>query len=334
LPEECAPEGGRECSEFNFGPEGRTLAYYTGAEGCGRGLSLVDLVLNQTINTWASVQWYEFFQDGSLILSLSDCSGGPNTLYLYIPNKDTQAGLGQEGKIIWNPSRQAALIQVSSQTAFLSGLWGFNLDTSRVFLWMEKEPVIDDTPVWLEDGQHFLYQHRPVQFYSNSNTAVLEGPRQIILMDAWSRDQRLLAYDAHYDYHLCSTSGAPCELRYGDWLKVRRTPFKPTRIPMDEPDLPEALCALYGQECTEPAEEMALNWKTGEILPWEEAGVKEPAPAPAFPLPDLSSPPVYSDPAGAFALYTSPGGRTLWYVPASGEPVLWVTEGENFVYLP
>ncbi len=335
LPEECSPAGDNTCSEFSFGPEGRTLAYYTSIDNCGRDLSLVDLLLNQTINTWANVHWYRFLQDGSLILSLDDCSGTPRNLYLYIPNKNTQAGLGQEGTLRWDPFWQAALVQVQDQLPVFSGLWGFNLQTSRVFLWMEREQrVIDDSPIWLSDGRHFLYQHRSIQFYANSGTFVLEGPRQIVLMDAWSRDQRLLAYDGRYDYHLCETNGTPCEMRYGDWLKIRRTTFKALRVSTDEIDLPEVRCALYGLDCKQAPDEMALNWKTGEMLPWSEANVAEVEPDPASPLPDLAAQPVYSDPGGTFAFYTDSGGRTLWYVPAAGEPVLWVTEGENFVYLP
>lgn len=335
LPEECAPASGNACSEFSFGPEGRTLAYFTSVDNCGRNLSLVDLLLNQTINTWSHVHWYKFLLDGSLILSLDDCSGNPRNIYLYIPNKNTQAGLGQEGIMLWNPSQQAALVQVQDQLPVFSGLWGLNLQTSRVFLWMEREQrVIDDSPVWLADGRHFLYQHRPIQFYANSTTIVLGGPRQIILMDAGSRDQRLLAYDGRYDYHLCESTGVPCEMHYGDWLKIRRTAFKALRISLDETDLPEARCALYGLDCKQQVEEMALNWKTGEMLPWSEAGVTEVEPTPAFPLPDLAVQPVYSDPSGSYAFYTGPGGRTLWYVPAAGDPILWVTEGENFVYLP
>ena len=40
------------------------------------------------------------------------------------------------------------------------------------------------------------------------------------------------------------------------------------------------------------------------------------------------------DPGGAFALYTSADGHGLWYVPASGDPLLLVTDGDDFVYVP
>ena len=113
-----------------------------------------------------------------------------------------------------------------------------------------------------------------------------------------------------------------------------RIPFKAARVSLDESDLPEVRCALYGLNCQEPAEEMALNWKTGEMLPWDEAGLVEVEPPPSFPLPDLSAQPIYLDPGGVYAFYTDSGGRTLWYVPAEGDPILWVTEGKNFVYLP
>lgn len=332
-PTECAAGAG--CSAYSFGAGGRTLVYDSGPSGCGRDLALYDLVTNQPLQTWSGVQWHYLMDDGSLVVSLDDCLGGPQKIYMYYPNNEKQVGLGIAGDMLWNLSGQAVLITNRGAPGVQTGLWGINLQTSRVFLWAGESGVVNDSPVWLPDGQHFVYQHRTVQYDAVSGNAVLQGPRQIILMNAFTRAQSLLAYDGRHDYHLCETQGESCISRYGDWLKIHRTPFRSTGVQAGELDRqPAVRCALFGLDCQEPPEEMALNWKTGEMIPWDEAGVVDVALPPDFPPPDLAGQPVYSDPAGDFALYTGAGGRTLWFVPAQGEPVLWVAEGENFVYLP
>ncbi len=50
--------------------------------------------------------------------------------------------------------------------------------------------------------------------------------------------------------------------------------------------------------------------------------------------PDLESSPIYTHPDGLYAYYVGIDGKTLWMVPAEGEPILWVPEGENYFYLP
>jgi len=194
---------------------------------------------------------------------------------------------------------------------------------------------MQDTPVWLSDGRHFVYQHRDIAYDKTSGNAVLKSPRQIILMDAWTRAQQLLAYDYNYDFHLCETEGEPCTAPSGDWLKVRRTPFQSGGLKLGDPTYATiSRCALYGLDCTAPAEEFGVNWHTGEILPWAEVQVDSIESASPFAPPDLECLPVYLDPDGNYGLYTSTDGRTLWYVPAEGDPTLWVTDGEDFVYIP
>lgn len=95
-------------------------------------------------------------------------------------------------------------------------------------------------------------------------------------------------------------------------------------------------------DCAGPVERLALNWRTGELLPWEQAPIPGPAPTPSppeptprpSPGPDLAGEPLYTDPAGRYRLYTGPDRRGLWCVPAEGEPVLWVEQGNHFFYIP
>ena len=332
-PEACQDGGSAACGGFNFGLQGRTFAYFSGEESCGRTLTLVERATGAALNTWNNVAWYRFNQDGGLLLSLDDCSR--RYIYQYIPNTAVQSGMASDGVISWDPSRKAALVQVHGEAPVLSALWGFNLDTSSAILWHEQGKTMQDSPVWLDDGRHFVYQHRAIRYDKESQNAYLDGPRQIILMDAWTRAQHLLAFRGDFDFHLCPNEGEPCAQPYGDWLKVTRTPFQPGGLKLGDPSQAVITrCALFGMDCVKPAEEFALNWKTGEMLPWADANLPAPQPAPAFPPPDQSTESIYSDPGGAFALYTSADGHALWYVPSAGDPVLWVTDGENFVYVP
>jgi hypothetical protein len=50
--------------------------------------------------------------------------------------------------------------------------------------------------------------------------------------------------------------------------------------------------------------------------------------------PDLEAAPIYSHPDGLYAYFVGIDGKTLWMVPAEGEPILWVLQGENYFYLP
>lgn len=334
LPVECDPAVGGACSGYQFSPHGRSLLYFSGPDACGQALTLYDLDRQTVLQTWPRAQWAQFLDNGSIVLLQGECE--KPYLYLYLPNRDTQSGLSAPGTAYWNQTQQVVLFQTQAEPAMQTGLWGINLQTSKVFLWLDQERVLQDTPIWLPDGRHVVFQHRAYQYDPVSGDAILQYPRQIVLMDAWTRSQTLLAYDARHNYALCATPGKPCNAVSGDWLKVRRTPLQKARFSAQDYDtLPAARCALFGLDCMVSEEEvLAINWKTGETLPWDEADLPEPQPLSPCPQPDLEAQPVYKDPAGAFALYTGAGGRTLWFVPQQGEPVLWVADGEGFVYLP
>jgi hypothetical protein len=333
LPPEACQGSSSACSGFEFGLQGRTYAYFAGDSSCGKTMSLVERASGNVLNTWENVSWFHFNQDGGLVISISDCSS--SYVYQYIPNTSVQSGMAADGDISWDPSGRAALVQISAAAPVLSALWGFNLDTNRAILWHEQGKVMQDSPIWLADGHHFVYQHRTIRYDKTSGNAYLDGPRQIILMDAWTRAQHLLAFQGGYDFHLCPTEGKPCKQLYGDWLKITRTPFQPVGIKLgSQAEIAKARCPLYGLDCMKPAEEFALNWKTGEMLPWAEANVSSTGPSPEYPAADQASTPVYADPDGAFSLYTSADGHVLWYVPATGDPRVLVAEGENFVYVP
>lgn len=334
-PEDCGIE---TCGGFQFSSNGKMLAYFSGADACGRTLNLFDLGEQKAINTWESVHWAYFFMNGSLIFAKGDCES--QQVRLYYPNSGKEAGVGAVGKAHWNPAHTAVIYQVQGEPEVQAALWGFNLETSRVFLWPSEETVIEDTPIWLADGENFVFQHQPYRYDKATKDALLTGPRQVILMNANTRAQRLLGFDTHTSFHLCEENdlldgvGSPCEQTHGTWLRVLRLPYHTARFPAADRSAPEARCALYGLDCEDQPEVLALDWQTGKQVPWEEARVPEATATPSAHLPDLDTQPLYEDPDGAFAFYVGKSGKTLWYVPRDREPALWVNDGENFIYLP
>lgn len=339
MPEECAGGGNRNCSGFQFSPTGNMLAYFTGADSCGRTLTLYDLEAKKFASNWESAHWAYFFKNGSLVFALGDCDS--QQVHLYYPNSGKHAVVGEVGKASWNPTHTAVVYQVQGEPEVQAALWGFNLETSRVFLWPSTETVIEDTPIWLGDGEHFVFQHQPYRYDRATKDAILTGPRQVILMNATTRSQRLLGFDTRSNYHLCGAddlpdgqAGSPCAQPYGNWLRILRLPYQPLRFPAADSNTPSVRCGLYGLDCEDKPEVLALDWQTGKQYPWGEARVPEATATPGAHLPDLDGEPLYRDPAGEFALYTGKGGKTLWYVPSGQEPVLWVKDGENFIFLP
>jgi hypothetical protein len=331
LPAECDPTS--NCLEYQLSPTGHSLAYFTGEDVCTRTLTLWDLDGQKVINSWPNAHWMSFNQDGSLMLALGDCDAP--YAYFYSPTTGKQAGVEKLGQAFWNPQHTAVIYQVPGKNPLESGLWGFNTETSKVFLWLPKDSVIQDSPIWLPDGQHFVFQHRVIKYVKETNEVILSGPRQIILMNAATRAQSLLSFDAGYDYHLCQSAGEACEQPYEEWLRAYRTPFQPLKFAVDGWDSdPQARCALYGLDCTPAADVLAVNWKERKQFGWGEASVPEAAPLPEAQEPALEAEPIYQAEDGSFALYVGRDNRSLWYAPRDREATLWVKDARGFVYLP
>jgi hypothetical protein len=329
-PDDCADQN---CGGFQFSKDGRFLAYFIGpADSCGRDLKLMEIRTRKIFHTWTGAHAAYFLNDGSLVVLIGGCER--QVAYLYIPNTDHQEGIGEGSLPSWNPSRQAILWQTEAQPHKQPALWGLNLDTSRVFLWTTTDLAIEDSPAWTPDGRHFLFQHRTFSYDEKTGDVLLNGSRQIVLMDAWTRNQKLLTIGGEYNYHLCQSAGEPCDQWAGDWIQVRRTAFQVTRMRIEDRASEASRCALYGLDCAESGELYGLNWKTGELLPWADTGAADPVSLLDATPPDLKTNPVYEDPSGAFAFYTSTDGHHLWYIPQEGDPILWVKDGQGFVYIP
>lgn len=226
-------------------------------------------------------------------------------------------------------------------------LWGYNIATDNYFL---EEITFSDRPIWTTDGSHLLYQFRPMDESLGYNWNVYPRSRQIIKVNATTGQKTVLASDPNYDYDFCeikfnTNDNKGCEQWYGDWIQLRRFPFEPLTVPIrdsTEPyqpgDYEKEQCLIYGKECATYPDLFALNWRTGALLPWDEAPIGLPVPPTPTPSrtmkPDLNRPPVYSHPSGEYSFHGGKDNQSLWLVPQTGQPVLWVRDGENFIYVP
>lgn len=325
------------CSDFRLSADGRWAAFLQGEETCGRSLVLLDLVSGESqLLPGGYITWlFQFLPDGRLLLTRGHCEGA--LAYLRDVATGEEIGLGGWGQDYWSPDGTALAVRSMAYMGWESAVWGFDLQAARRFLAPASVPTLDDAPLWTPDGTHLLYQHRALTY----TTAFTFGPRQIVSVEVLQGRQRLLLGDPGYDYYLGMGPGdTPW---YGaDWLPVRRVRYHPQEYPsvegVDFSD-PAVRCLLYGESCPDPVEHLVLNWRSGEVLPAGQFALPTPLPPPMptatpVPWPDLGGEPLYSDPAGRYALYVGAAGQGLWCIPASGQPVQWLRVGHHFFHMP
>lgn len=328
------------CSEFRFSVDGKYLAFFFGPTICGRGLMVIDTLTNEIIfrSPAGTTLGFEFLANGKIIRHTSSCEIG--AVSLLDPLTGTETHLGTAGLSWWNHGRTALVVAVSPFQYITGAVWGYSVTSDQVFLPEPEIWPLDNHPLWAPDGRHLLYQHRKLTI-STEMVYSFTGPRELILVDSQAGTQQVVAGVEGYDYHLCASATNECDLWYGDWVQVRRYPFQPVSFHYTDDflDSEQVTCLLYGRDCTFQPELFALNWNTGELLPWDEAPLPSPTPY-ATPLPtlvpgpNLDLPPVYADPLGKYAFYLGNDSQSLWLVAPDGTTELWVREGERFLYLP
>lgn len=329
------------CSGFEFSPDGKYLALYFGPELCIRGIIVSDTETGEKIyrsRVGGGIEFMFLGQD-TVLISEGHCEGA--SLSVLDLSSKLVRNLGGEIAKFWNARRTAFAAYDAPYGGFDMGgtVWGYNVQADFVFLPQPENDQLDDHPLWTPDGSHLLYHHRPLTRSETSYT--FSEARQILIVDATTGEQQILAGDAQYDFDLCEGPYSTCDKWFGDWVQVRRFAFQPqtVEISFNMFNDPIVTCREYGTGCPDPAELFALNWRTGELIPWKQASLPTATPMPAptaipVPGPDMSRTPVYAEPSGVYAFYVGLDGHSLWMVPANGEPQLWVVEGENFIYIP
>jgi hypothetical protein len=331
------------CDKFQFSPNGTWAAYFWGEESCGRGIAVLNLLTDATlVITETGGHAFTFLSNEMMLIGSGHCED--STLATVNLTTGEQRALGDSGAIHWNASRTAFAVNAHPYEGLGSSVWGYNLALGEHFLLPAEGHTEELQPLWTPTDDHLLYQQRVISYTTAASDTLALGPQQILIVDANTGEHRTLLADAAYDYHLCSAYEV-CAWE-GDFIEVRRIPFHPTVFAW-EPDFSDATvnCALYGFRCSDPVERFALNWQTGELVPWDARPATEvptvtPTPTPALPpslsAPDLARPAFYTAPDGRYSLYLGQDEHSLWCIPTDdgGEPVLWVNNGTNFTYIP
>jgi hypothetical protein len=358
-PPECRPAGTGPnsgvwagCGEWQLSPDGQWLAFTWGDWGCAGkgGIAAVNLQTGERRwrgaeeIDWNEVNWFRLLPNDKMVLEYgARCIVGRAVLWDL--QTDQERDLGSTiGDIYWNA---AGTILAVNEVPFMyedwSALWVYNSLVDRMFFGQGQGVA---HPVWTPDESGLVYEDQPLTYtrYITPASAIAAypisgtlGPRRILFLDVERGEGRVLAEASKYDYFLCA-SAADCRWE-GDWLQVRRFPFHAREFPVNEYGglmlgTPDWGCYERGEGCPDSPELLALNWRTGESLPWGELYSDAPPTASLTPGPDLSREELYADPAGRYALYVGAGGAGLWCVPTAGEPAQWIEDGHHFVYIP
>jgi hypothetical protein len=245
--------------------------------------------------------------------------------------------LGDAGLAWWTSNRNALAVAYGVYSQFSAGVWVFDALTDKL---VKPPPAPEDLEredhaVWSRNGRYLIYQRREI---TDGDEVSFDGPRQVMRLDMQNGEITVLAGEEGYDFHLCAGNQDACTWYGGVWQQVRRIPFTPRALPFND-SLAQA-CYLDGLECEAETQLFALNVETGEMIPWDQAGLIEPqptaevSPTPVEDAPNFQVGPVYMHPSGFYAFYPGVDGRSLWMVPVEGAPVLWVQDGDNFIYIP
>jgi hypothetical protein len=344
LPERCAQrdELGPACFDVMFSPTGRyvTFVMFPAPEirGCWGDLQVMDTTTLQVVKSVPSAGLRSWITDTVALVVWGHCEG--SRVYALDLETGEMEGLGEGGAEYWSPDHTAFVTVAEPYPGPWRHIWAY--DVEKLSLIRSEQGAgnfLEDSPCWTPDGSRVLYTRQSL-IYTDYYTVTI-GPRQVMMLDRDSGDERMVLGDVDHDYFIgwWYLGRWTCTWQ-GDWLPVQVTSYRTVTTSIDPwgKDFAVLNCVLYGQHCPD-AEFLALNWRTGEMVPWEEAPLPTPTPAPTpTPTPtsgpDLAATPIYVDPGGAFALYPGPGGVGLWRVPAEGESVVLIEDGHYFVYVP
>jgi hypothetical protein len=352
LPEECyayktkpidALGDFNACRNFRFSPDGRYLSYTFDEQGCNRTLSILEVSTGKMIYQKVVNSLYpEFLSNGKAFIKFGHCEGGGTLLVDLKTGQEQDAG-DYAWEYEWNKPHTALLVQVAPYQGLIGrSFWGYNVSKDTLFSAPEISKSIDSPATWVPVGTHIIFEHREFVEEESRQTYLPKGPSQIMRMDLESGKTRVILTDPQYDYWLCDQNRS-CIFKNPDWVQVKRS-----RIPTDPGELARyqvaVLECLDHGECLLIRDTFALNWRTGELRPWDQVPAAAPTATPASqyklrgedyaPLPpEPGGKPIYINPSGDYAFYVGADGTSLWKVPKNGQPVLWVNFGENFIYL-
>ncbi len=332
------------CQNFKYSPDGRYLSFTYMENFCSRMLLILDTNSMQVVYSKSVNSLYpEFINNGKMFTTTGHCEGGATIMV------DLKTGMEQDAgdyawEYDWNQAHTAFMVPVTPYQGFISSsFWAYQAQADQLINPPKVNYGVQSPSTWVPAGTHILYEQREFTV-DNTLNPLPKGNSQILRLDmATGKTQEILS-DPGYDYWLCGNPFQTCTFRHPDWVLVARSPV-PTDPDKLETYKDAVVACLDIRQCFKDMDLFALNWRTGELLPWDKAPAAAPSPTPTVqfkprindgaPLPPVgNSRRVFVDPSGAFALYVGADGSSLWRVTKDGQPIVWVENGENFIYLP
>lgn len=273
------------CSSFEFSPDERFLGFFFGPDLCGRGIIILNTQTEEMVyrSGLGNGFGFEFLENGKVLLATGHCEIGQ--MGLFDPVTGQISSLGGLGRGGWNVARTAIAVEAAPYQGIEEVIWGYHVERDFLFLpQAEMAGRRDHHLLWTPEGSHILFLHRSVSYTLESNTYIFPEAQSIVRINAATGEKQVLASDPRYDYHFCAGGYNWCDQWYSDWIQVRRFPFEPQSFVYDDfYNLPAATCLLYGMNCSESPDLFALNWRTGELVTWDEALSSMFTPSPAEP---------------------------------------------------
>jgi hypothetical protein len=287
LPDECyepvlegTPTGRRfePCSDFAFSSDGKFLGFFFGPTGCGRRISIMEPSTGRAVfhSAFEDGLGFEFLANGKILITTGHCEGGQ--VNLLDPVTGDFSVLGEHGfKYLWNSTGTAFAVEAKPYHGYEGVVWGYNVAEDFVFLRQPEVWQLDDHPVWTLDGTHLVFLRRSL--INQNGTYTFPSSRQIVRVNVATGKVTVLVEDPEFDFNLCAGSDSSCDIWYGDWIQVRKFPFEPREIrySIGEETIDE-ICIVAGMKCAQEPVLFALNWRTGELIPWENRVLPTPIP--------------------------------------------------------
>ena len=317
------------CGDFEISPDGKWASFVFGdyLGGWETQSGLINLETKET-HFPLGLGIYRFLPNDEYLAGISWGEGGETWWANSLTGEARR--LGDAGFVYWNEDETAFANEWFPYTGIGGAIWAYDLPTKSLFEAESGLDIMTTYPVWQPDG--LLLYHQNSITHGENGTSVL-GPRQVRLANIVTGDDRMILGDPQSNYFLCEDSHPEDCVWAGDWIRVRRVQYEKRPLQRDEYDG----CVLYGN-CGDAVENLAYNWRTGEIGAWEDVAHLLPTPTiepiPSVVMPDLTVSPLYENAEMGYALYPGDDGRSIWCVPETGVAQLWVQDAEWFAYLP
>ena len=233
------------------------------------------------------------------------------------------------GDVFWNEDETAFAVDCNRGIGNGGSVWAYDIPTESFFEASVLPNTMTSFPLLLPDGSLLYHQ---LSVAHGENTTSTFGPREVRLANISTGEVRVVLSDPQSNFAICEDRHPEECVWAGDWIPIRHMPYEAKTLDFEENDG----CVSSGN-CGEPIENLAFNWRTGEIVPWEDVAHLLPTPSStAVPVvaPDLSATPIYENVEMGYALYPGDDERSIWCVPETGVAQLWVQDAEWFAYLP